>query len=176
MMETIVEKPFQSAESFKNNEEPEMVSSPAVKANLSETKRQPALLKELFGTAIEDLIEELKDCIADCGREGANQAASELTLLNLHRYRTAPYRSGGQCPVCGATKTIPDVPIRCIRSNDEANLSSHTGTIPVALIIERLHPELFADICGDCGHVELKVNNPQDLHNQYLQSKRVHET
>ena len=42
---------------------------------------------------------------------------------------------------------------------------------PSALIFkDRLYGELKADICGDCGHVELRVANPQELYLHYRKS------
>ena len=42
---------------------------------------------------------------------------------------------------------------------------------PSAMIFkDRLYGELKADICGDCGHVELRVANPQELYRHYQKS------
>ena len=39
---------------------------------------------------------------------------------------------------------------------------------PSALIFkDRLYGELRANICGDCGHVELRVTNPRELYRHY---------
>ncbi len=39
---------------------------------------------------------------------------------------------------------------------------------PSALIFkDRLYGQLLADICGDCGHVELHVLNPKELYRHY---------
>jgi hypothetical protein len=39
---------------------------------------------------------------------------------------------------------------------------------PEALIFKnRLYGKLTADICGDCGHVELRVENPEELYDHY---------
>ena len=39
---------------------------------------------------------------------------------------------------------------------------------PSALVFkDRLYGELRADICGDCGHVELRVANPEELYGHY---------
>ena len=42
---------------------------------------------------------------------------------------------------------------------------------PSAMIFkDRLYGELKADICGDCGHVELRVANPKELYEHYRKS------
>ena len=42
---------------------------------------------------------------------------------------------------------------------------------PSALIFkDRLYGELKANICGDCGHVELRVANPKELYRHYRRS------
>jgi hypothetical protein len=42
---------------------------------------------------------------------------------------------------------------------------------PGALVFkDRLYGELWADICGDCGHVELRVANPRQLYRHYRKS------
>ena len=42
---------------------------------------------------------------------------------------------------------------------------------PSALIFkDRLYGELKANICGDCGHVELRVANPKELYRHYRKS------
>ena len=64
-----------------------------------------------------------------------------------------------QCPKCGSSKIIPRarVPI-----HPNADLSVVVYGNPDALIFkEQLLGPLRADICGDCGHVELRVENPE---------------
>jgi hypothetical protein len=42
---------------------------------------------------------------------------------------------------------------------------------PSALIFkEMLFSDILADICGDCGHVELRVEAPGSLYEHYLHS------
>ena len=42
---------------------------------------------------------------------------------------------------------------------------------PQALIFkDRLYGEIVADICGKCGHVELRVTNPKKLYGHYQKS------
>jgi hypothetical protein len=41
------------------------------------------------------------------------------------------------------------------------------GDPAVLIFKDRLYGELQADICGDCGHVELRVTDPDALYNHY---------
>jgi hypothetical protein len=171
MLETVVKEAPQSANIEKQGRKPEIASSPAIDKSMPASKRPTTVLKELLSEAVE----ELKDCISETKRGigGANAGDSELTLLNLSRYSPAHYRARNECPICGSKKNIPNVPIRCKNSDGNGNLSACVDAAPGAFIIEeRLDTELLADICGECGHVELKVQNPQDLYSHYLQTKK----
>ena len=37
---------------------------------------------------------------------------------------------------------------------------------------DRMYGVLKADICGECGHVELRVANPRSLYQHYEKSRR----
>jgi hypothetical protein len=44
---------------------------------------------------------------------------------------------------------------------------------PEALIFkDRVYGRLKADICGDCGHVELRVENPGELYEHYRRTAK----
>jgi hypothetical protein len=79
-----------------------------------------------------------------------------------------------QCPKCFSPKIIPGLAIRDQGEHSNGKLSTFVDAAPDALIFKnRLYSKLFADICGECGHVELRAENPGDLYNHYLQSKLV---
>lgn len=76
------------------------------------------------------------------------------------------------CPRCGSTRIIPNAYIGepgssymdgkvvvCVEGNPEAWIFKD---------VER--SKLKAEICGDCGHVELKVTNPVVLYEHYRRS------
>jgi hypothetical protein len=157
MLETVVEEPLQAADTEIADTKDKMISSPVIGKNLPNAKRRAPRLKELMSEAVESILDHEVNRVTP--------GDSELTLLNLHRPSTAPYHPRGQCPACGSTKLIRNVPIR-FKSSESLD------AVAEALILEVCLPvELLADICGDCGHVEQKVRNPQDLYNHYLQSK-----
>ncbi|MHB0960520.1 MAG: hypothetical protein ACYC0X_31040 [Pirellulaceae bacterium] len=73
------------------------------------------------------------------------------------------------CPRCGSSKMMFGVTV-C----DQASGGTLQVVIlgdPSALIFkDRLYGELKADICGECGHVELRVANPKELYRHYRKS------
>ena len=80
-----------------------------------------------------------------------------------------PFQSA--CPRCGSAKMMFGVTV-C----DQGEYSGGTLRVvisgdPSALIFkDRLYGELKANICGDCGHVELRVANPKELYRHYRKS------
>jgi dolichol-phosphate mannosyltransferase len=82
-----------------------------------------------------------------------------------------------QCPKCGSTKLIPNVSIRDQGNDSDGKLSAYVDAEPEAMIFkDRLYSGLIADICGECGHVELRAERPGDLYKHYLQSNGKQET
>jgi hypothetical protein len=78
----------------------------------------------------------------------------------------------GQCPKCESTRVIRNIMIRNRGQESDGKLSIYLDADPDALIFKnRFYAELLADVCGECGHVELRAQNPHDLYNHYLQSK-----
>jgi hypothetical protein len=76
------------------------------------------------------------------------------------------------CPRCGSSKIIPKARILDRGDFSDGHLNVLIEAHPDALIFRnRLHGRLTADICGDCGHADLKVENPNELYEHYLQSK-----
>jgi len=91
----------------------------------------------------------------------------------MHELKPAPLTkpSGRQCPKCGSAFIIPN---RKIHRDGEGigGVYVYADAAPDALIFkERMKVSLFADICGECGHAELKVENPRSFYNHYSQSK-----
>jgi hypothetical protein len=77
------------------------------------------------------------------------------------------------CSRCGSDKIIRDA-----RLCDQGQNSDGKGYImvygdPEAWILkDRRYGLLIADICGRCGHVEFRVNNPTELYEHYRKSRR----
>ncbi len=84
----------------------------------------------------------------------------------------SPNRLRRQCPKCGSIKIIPNTRIRDQGQSSDGKLKAFVDADPEALIFkDRLYSMLLADICGECGHVELRVEQPGSLYSHYLQSR-----
>ncbi len=80
----------------------------------------------------------------------------------------------GKCPRCGSANTMRGVTVRDEGQGSSGKLKVTVAGNPSALVFkDRLYGELKADICGDCGHVELRVSNPKELYRHYRKSNRV---
>jgi ribosomal protein S27AE len=76
-----------------------------------------------------------------------------------------------QCSKCGSTEMIPNADILDQGQGSDRSLQVVVYGNPDALILkDRLYGVLMADICGDCGHADLKVANPEELYEHYLRS------
>ncbi len=74
------------------------------------------------------------------------------------------------CPRRGSVATIPNVTV-LDHDQGAGQLQIVVYTYPNALIFkDAVHGVLKADICGDCGHVELRVANAGELYQTYLES------
>jgi hypothetical protein len=77
-----------------------------------------------------------------------------------------------KCHICQSDKIMPEV-----RIMDQGQFSDHKlkvgiDTRPQAALLKGwVQAELRAWICGDCGHVELYVDKPQDLYKAYLRKQ-----
>jgi hypothetical protein len=82
-------------------------------------------------------------------------------------------RRGLQCPRCGSSKIIPGAAL-CDRGGvfDEVDVVIY-GKPDALLFKDRQYGRLRADICGACGHVELRVSNPQELYRHYRQANDI---
>jgi len=80
-------------------------------------------------------------------------------------------QSQSACPRCGSAKMMLGVTVCDQGQGSGGTLSVVICGDPSALIFkDRLYGALKADICGDCGHVELRVANPRDLYRHYRKS------
>ncbi len=74
-----------------------------------------------------------------------------------------------ECAVCGSARIIPDVQIVDKDESMKGDLQVRIARNPAALFFKGMvYQPLRAWICGDCGHVELFVPNPQELYEAYL--------
>lgn len=87
----------------------------------------------------------------------------EQTTVNRKEYR---------CLRCGSSKIIPHVRVFDQGQYSNGGLLAVVDADPDALVFkDRLYDEITADICGDCGHVELKAEHPQELYEHLLRSQ-----
>ena len=105
----------------------------------------------------------------------ASEPDEELELIELDaeplRLQTNEgKRPRSACLRCGSAKMMLGV---SIRNQGEVGTSLQVVICgdPSALIFkDRLYGELKANICGDCGHVELRVASPKKLYRHYRKS------
>jgi len=77
-----------------------------------------------------------------------------------------------QCVRCDSTKMILNASILDQGKYSDRRLYAIVEGAPEALIFKDcLYGRFRADICGDCGHVELNVENPAELYEHYLHSQ-----
>lgn len=77
------------------------------------------------------------------------------------------------CEKCGSDKMIPDVKV-VDRGDGNAKWELQVvidGNPQAILFKDRLYGVLKAHICGECGHTELTVDNPQELYRKYLKTR-----
>jgi hypothetical protein len=97
------------------------------------------------------------------------QVAERATSLEADQ-ASEPVHTG-QCAVCGSTRIIPNTPILDQGQHSSGYLSAAVVGDPKALIFkDYVYGKLTADICGDCGHVSICVDNPGELYEHYLRS------
>jgi hypothetical protein len=85
---------------------------------------------------------------------------------------TAP-RHGLLCSKCGSSKIIPKARVIDQGRNSDGHLEVVIYGKPDALLFkDRCYGRLTADICGECGHVELRVENPEELYDHYRRTAK----
>jgi len=100
--------------------------------------------------------------------------STELYAEALGIEKDVGERPESVCPRCGSAKIMHGVTV----SDQQGEYSDGRLRVvvfgdPSALIFkDRLYGELTADICGDCGHVELRVANPAELYRHYLNARK----
>jgi hypothetical protein len=78
-----------------------------------------------------------------------------------------------RCAVCGSERIIPEVPVLDRGDGSPGHLQVMIYGDPDALIFkDRRFETCTASICGDCGHMELRVQNARELYDHYLRSRQ----
>jgi hypothetical protein len=77
-----------------------------------------------------------------------------------------------KCSQCGSSEIMYGITVEDQGQHCDGQLRVVVFGDPQALIFKnRLHGRLQADICGQCGHVELRVANPRELYRRYRRSR-----
>jgi hypothetical protein len=110
--------------------------------------------------------------IPNTSKDASADKNASLPPIDQAKRPAVPKPPGRQCSKCGSTKIIPNAWIPSVGRGSDGRLRVAVDAKPDALIFkERQYAVLLADICGDCGHVELRVQDYRSLYNHYLQSK-----
>jgi hypothetical protein len=106
--------------------------------------------------------------IAEASEDAREDEPTDLYAQALGIEREDPQPPQGKCIRCGSAKMMVGVGICDQGEQSNGSLNVVVFGEPSALIFkDRLYGELKADICGDCGHVELRVANPDELYRHY---------
>ncbi len=78
-----------------------------------------------------------------------------------------------KCSKCGSDKIMTDVKIVDHgQMNTKQHLTIEFYTNPSARVFKAPQSSaLFANICGQCGYVEMSVSNPEELWNLYTKNR-----
>ena len=87
--------------------------------------------------------------------------------------RLAEEHGRNTCPKCGSSRMMHDLRLHYSGQGSETTLSVVFYGSPEAIIFKDAHyGEMVSDVCGVCGHVELRVTNAQDLYDHYRDSQQ----
>jgi hypothetical protein len=76
------------------------------------------------------------------------------------------------CAKCGSTKIIPDAQIFDQGQYSDGHLKVVVAEDPEAWVFKgNKLTALRAQVCGECGHAELRVEDPHLLYEVYLKSR-----
>jgi hypothetical protein len=76
------------------------------------------------------------------------------------------------CSQCGSVKLIPDARFRDQGEYSNGRLQIIVDGQPDAAVFkDSVFGDVVAEICGDCGHIELRAGNPGELYSHYVQSR-----
>lgn len=79
-----------------------------------------------------------------------------------------------KCVVCGSERIIPGATIFDQGQYSDTKLKIGIAMKPDAMLFKELFfTNLRASICGDCGHVELSVEQPRELYGAYLAGQQA---
>jgi hypothetical protein len=77
-----------------------------------------------------------------------------------------------QCSKCGSVKLIADARFRDQGEYSNGKLQLIVDGQPDATLFkDSVYGDVVAEVCGECGHIELRAENPGDLYRHYVQSR-----
>ena len=80
-----------------------------------------------------------------------------------------------RCARCGSSRVIPGVTICDQGQGSNLRLQVVVCGDPEAVFFkDRLYKKMTADVCGDCGHAELKIEGARELYEHYRRSRLTH--
>jgi hypothetical protein len=115
------------------------------------------------------------------GHDGILEVQVTEAPAEIHDLGSSPLSSdqsesnvdGLPCAVCGSLKILPNVRVCDQGEHSSGSLRLVVYGDPNALIFkDRRYGEITARVCGECGHVELRVPNAANLYRHYLESQR----
>lgn len=97
---------------------------------------------------------------------GSEVESPEGAAPSLHAAaRELPSPPACKCAKCGSTRVLPDVQIMDQGDGSDGELKAIVYAKPDAIFFKNgLSAEVRANICGDCGHLELRVLHPEELY------------
>jgi len=104
--------------------------------------------------------------VSDASKPDEEREPTELYAEALGIEKDKRERPQPVCPRCGSSKMMFGVAVR-----DQGEISDGRLQVVVFCFDDPVYGELKANICGDCGHVELRVRNPKALYRHYLKSR-----
>jgi hypothetical protein len=106
---------------------------------------------------------------------GEEDDAEEIDISDAEETKDSTFlkRSGRACSRCGSDQIVSNARVLDRREHYTGDLSVVVYGDPGALVFkDSLYGTLTADICGQCGHVELTVDNPAELFEHFRKSRK----
>lgn len=106
-----------------------------------------------------------------CEIDQQSELADPLPASDCLATADAAATTSAPCPRCGSTGVLRGVLVADQGEGSSGKLNVVIVGNPQALFFkDRLYGEIRANVCGQCGHVELRVVNPGELYQHYLKS------
>ncbi len=108
----------------------------------------------------------------NCEGQQEEEVESQAAETDLDQAPQATPAPPPRCLVCGSDRVVPEAHVADQGQHSSGTLCVVVYGNPDALMVkDRLCGECTAVVCGDCGHVQLRVANHGELYKHYLQSQ-----